>query len=205
MKREENMNSMTTLCKRDLQFRTRFGSAAAFAVASVALSSLLAFAALPAEAQDENGKGAGVYVGADANAKDVGLPIYPGARPHKDKDNDTPATKFGLWGGSFGFKIAVIKLESNDSPDKIAAFYKKALGKYGPVLNCTNASGSSNDEDKNESSKKIECGDDKPDAGGMLFKSGTKERQHIVGVTPNGTGSVFELVYVQVPESDKNK
>jgi uncharacterized membrane protein len=22
--------------------------------------------------------------------KDVGLPIYPGARPHKDKDNDTP-------------------------------------------------------------------------------------------------------------------
>src|SRR6202050_1781350 len=29
MKREENMNSMTTLCKRDLQFRTRFGSAAA--------------------------------------------------------------------------------------------------------------------------------------------------------------------------------
>ncbi|MGC1687791.1 MAG: hypothetical protein WA734_19335 [Candidatus Acidiferrales bacterium] len=195
------MKSMTKLRNRVLHSWTRFGSAAAVAVAAA----LFAFTVFSKAAQDENGKGAGVYVGADANAKDVGLPIYPGARPHKDKNNDTPATKFGLWGGSFGLKIAVMKLESNDSPDKIAAFYKKALGKYGPVLNCSNASGSSSDDDKNESSKKIECGDDKPDAGGMLFKSGTKERQHIVGVTPNGMGSVFELVYVQVPESDKNK
>src|SRR5580658_2745617 len=104
-----------------------------------ALCLTLAFAAFPAAAQDESGKGAGVYVGADANAKDVGLPIYPGSRPHKDKDNDTPATKLGLWGGSFAFKLAVIKMESNDSPDKVAAFYKKALAKYGPVLDCTNS------------------------------------------------------------------
>ncbi len=170
-----------------------------------ALFMTLAFAALPAAAQDANGKSAGVYLGADAGAKDVGLPIYPGARPHKDKDNDTPATKFGLWGGSFAFKIAVIKMESNDSPDKVAAFYKRALGKYGTVLDCTNASASTSDEDKSESSKKLECGDDKPDAGGMLFKSGTKEKQHIVGVQPNGTGTIFQLVYVQVPESDKDK
>lgn len=199
------MKRMTIVPTRGLHFWTRFGSIVAVAVAAAALCLLSVFAAFPAAAQDENGKGAGVYVGANANAKDVGLPIYHGARPHKDKGNDMPATKFGLWGGSFGFKIAVIKLESSDPPDKIAAFYKKALGKYGPVLNCTSASNSSSDEDKNESSKKIECGDDKPDAGGMLFKSGTKEKQHIVGVTPNGTGSVLELVYVQVPESDKNK
>jgi hypothetical protein len=165
----------------------------------------LSFAAFPAAAQDENGKGAGVYVGADANAKDVGLPIYPGARPHKDKDNDTPATKFGLWGSSFAFKLAVIKMQSNDSPDKVAAFYKRALAKYGSVLDCTNSTASSSDKDKNESSKKLGCGDDKPDAGGMLFKSGTTEKQHIVGVQPNGTGTVFQLVYVQVPESDKYK
>ena len=198
------MKTLTISQGHDRHSRTRFKCAAALAVFG-AFCLLVAIATLSAAAQDENGKSAGVYVGADANAKDVGLPIYPGARPHKDKDNDTPATKFGLWGGLFAFKIALIKLESNDSPDKIAKFYKKALAKYGPVLDCTNNSSTKSDDEKSESSKKLECGDDKPDAGGMLFKSGTKEKQHIVGVTPNGTGSLFQLVYVQVPESDKDK
>jgi hypothetical protein len=198
------MKTLTISQGHDRHSRTRFKCAAALAVFG-AFCLLVAIATLSAAAQDENGKSAGVYVGADANAKDVGLPIYPGARPHKDKDNDTPATKFGLWGGSFAFKIALIKLESNDSPDKIAKFYKKALAKYGPVLDCTNNSSTKSDDEKSESSKKLECGDDKPDAGGMLFKSGTKQKQHIVGVTPSGTGSVFQLVYVQVPESDKDK
>jgi hypothetical protein len=200
----ENTRLITILRGDDASGQIRFKLISNFVFIG-ALCLTLAVAAFPAAAQDENGKGAGVYVGADANAKDVGLPIYPGARPHKDKDNDTPATKLGLWGGSFAFKIAVIKMESNDSPDKIAAFYRKALAKYGPVLDCTNSSTSSSDKDKSESSKKLECGDDKPDAGGMLFKSGTKEKQHIVGVQPNGTGAVFQLVYVQVPESDKDK
>jgi hypothetical protein len=198
------MKTLTRSQSRDWHCRTRFNSAAALAIFG-AFCLMLTIATLSAAAQDENGKGAGIYVGADANAKDVGLPIYPGARPHQDKDNDTPATKFGLWGGSFAFKIALIKLESNDSPDKIAKFYKKALAKYGPVLDCRNNSSTKSDDEKSESSKKLECGDDKPDAGGMLFKSGTKEKQHIVGVTPNGTGSLFQLVYVQVPESDKDK
>jgi hypothetical protein len=28
----------------------------------------------------------------------------------------------------------------------------------------------------------------------MLFKSGTKEKQHIVGVQPNGQGAIYQLV-----------
>ncbi len=198
------MRSLTTSRGDDGLDQMRFNFISTFVLVG-SLCLMLAVAAFPAAAQVENGKGVGVYVGADANAKDVGLPIYPGARPHKDKDNDTPSTKLGLWGGSLAFKLAVIKMESNDSPDKIAAFYRKALAKYGPVLDCANSGASSSDKDKSESSKKLECGDDKPDAGGMLFKSGTKEKQHIVGVQPNGTGAVFQLVYVQVPESDKDK
>jgi hypothetical protein len=165
------MKTLTISQGHDRHSRTRFKCAAALAVFG-AFCLLVAIATLSAAAQDENGKSAGVYVGADANAKDVGLPIYPGARPHKDKDNDTPATKFGLWGGSFAFKIALIKMESNDSPEKIARFYKKALAKYGPVLDCTNNSSSKSDDEKSESSKKLECGDDKPDAGGNAFQIG---------------------------------
>ena len=45
----------------------------------------------------------------------------------------------GLWGGSSGFKLFVLKMESSDAPEKVAAFYRKALAKYGTVLDCSNA------------------------------------------------------------------
>jgi len=156
-------------------------------------------------ARGKGNKGAGIYFNAEASAKDVGLPVYPGARPHKEKENDSESVKMGLWGGSFAFKLAVVKLESNDPPQRIAAFYKKALAKYGAVLDCAAAAPQSGDKDENESSKKLTCEDDKPKPGGMEFKAGTKEKQHIVGIEPNGSGSVFQLVYVEAPDSDKTK
>ena len=150
-------------------------------------------------------QGAGIYFNAEASAKDVGLPIYPGARPHKEKDNDSESVKMGLWGGSFAFKLAVVKLESNDSPERVVAFYKKALARYGTVLDCGAASSQTGNKDENESSKKLTCEGDKPDPGKMTFKAGTKEKQHIVGIEPNGSGSVFQLVYLESPDSDKKK
>lgn len=161
---------------------------------------------LRAQEKPEKGEqGAGIYFNAEANAKDVGLPIYPGARPHKDKDDDKPSAKFGLWGSSFAFKVAVVKLESNDSAQKVAAFYRKALAKYGTVLDCAAASSQTSEKDEDESSKKLTCEGDKPKPGEMEFKAGTKEKQHVVGIEPNGTGSVFQLVYVESPDSDKKK
>jgi len=52
--------------------------------------------------------------------------LYPGARPQKDTEDDSPSAKFGLWGNTLAFKLAVLKLESSDPMDKIAAFCKKA-------------------------------------------------------------------------------
>ncbi len=169
-------------------------------------SSLAAQEKQDKEAEGGKGsKGAGIYFNAEASAKDVGLPIYPGARPHKEKGDDSESVKMGLWGGSFAFKLAVVKLESNDSPQKVAAFYKRALAKYGTVLDCSTASSQTGDKEESESSKKLTCEDDKPKPGEMEFKAGTKEKQHIVGIEPNGTGAVFQLVYVESPDSDKKK
>src|SRR5206468_5198315 len=36
-------------------------------------------------ASGKGSQGAGIYFDAEASAKDVGLPIYPGARPHRDR------------------------------------------------------------------------------------------------------------------------
>jgi hypothetical protein len=35
---------------------------------------------------------------------------------------------------------------------------------------------------RDDKSDKLTCGDDKPDKGGMLFKAGTKEKQHSVAI-----------------------
>lgn len=146
---------------------------------------------------------AGLIVSARATAKEVGLPIYPGSIPHKDqdRDNDSPAAKLGLWGTSFGFKLVVLKMESKDTPRKVADYYQRALTKYGTVLDCTNAT---QPLAKDQNSEKLTCDDDKPEAGGMLFKAGTKEKQHIVGVQPNGTGAVFQLLYIEARGAKKN-
>jgi hypothetical protein len=140
---------------------------------------------------------AGLIVSARATAKEVGLPIYPGSTPYKEqnKDDDSPAAKLGLWGSSFGFRLVILKMESKDTPRKVADYYTKALAKYGTVLDCTNNAGTQ--QAKDEKSEKLTCGDDKPDAGGMLFKAGTAEKQHIVAVQPKGNGAEFKLLYVE--------
>ena len=149
--------------------------------------------------------GAGVMVSKQATAKEVGLPVYPGAKPHKDEKDDSGAVQMGIWGSTFGFKLAVVKMESNDAPEKIAEFHKKALAKYGTVLNCSDPSQKTNAKDQTGSSKRLECGDDKPEKGGLLFKAGTKEKQHIVGIQPNGQGTIFQLVYMEARGDDKEK
>ena len=190
-----------------------------FALMSAALCSLcLAGVGARVYAQDKDkagvnvtitskdGSEAGLVIKAQASAKEAGLPLYPGSKPHKDSSGDSDAN-LGLWGSSFGFKLVVLKMESSDSPDKVAAFYQKALGKYATVLNCTNnvkTDGDKDEKDKKHSSGKLTCDSDTPDPGGMLFKSGTQEKQHLVGVTPAGKGCTFQLIYLEArDDSDK--
>jgi len=155
--------------------------------------------------QDQDKDGAGVVFSKQATSKEVGLPVYPGAKAHKDERDDSPSIQMGLWGSTFGFKLAVMKMESSDAPERIAEFYKKALAKYGTVLNCSDLSNKAGAKDKGGSSNKLECDDDKPEKGGLVFKAGTKEKQHVVGIQPNGQGSLFQLVYVEAHSDDKDK
>ncbi len=158
------------------------------------LAALPAFMPPQASAQDE--KGAGAVLSAQASAKDVGLPLYPGSKPHKDKDEDSTSANLGLWGGGSGFKLAVVKMESGDAPERLATFYKKALAKYGKVLDCSNPPPAKSDTENSDSSKTLTCENDKAESGGYLFKSGTKEKQHVAAIQPSGHGSLYQLVYV---------
>jgi hypothetical protein len=169
----------------------------------------------PMSAQDQGGKkdkaaskSIGFTLSADAKEKDLGLPIYPGAKEYKEDANSDAGLQMALSGGSFGFKLVVLKLESSDSPEKIAAFYHKAMAKYGTVLDCSKASGETDKTDSDKSDKKsntLTCEDDHADKGGYAYKVGTKQKQHVVAVEPNGKSTLISLVYVESPdEKEKN-
>ena len=168
-------------------------SARAWLTASMIVLAASGIAAGHAAAQDQ--KGAGIVVSSEATASDVGLPIYPGAKPYKKTENDSEAGRASAWFGGFGLKIAGIQLQSSDSPPKVAEFYRKALGKYGKVLDCTD-----NAPKQDDSGNALTCGDDKPNPGGMLFKAGTKKDEHLVAIDPHGSGSTFSLVYLRLPK-----
>lgn len=195
------------------EFRMKVGRAV---LAAAALCGVMTLAAVGLAGQEKDKSGVnvtvtgkdgsdvgGLVISAQATAREAGLPLYPGARPHKDEKDDSSGAKLGLWGTSFGFKLVALKMESDDSQEKVAAFYQKALAKYGTVLNCSDSAKTQSDKDKNDPSKKLTCGDDHPDAGGLLFKVGTKEKQRIVGVKPNGTGCIFHIVYLEARSEDK--
>ena len=187
-----------------MRMRNLFLSAAVFVtVALLAPGSSLA----QSQKKDDDGFSAGVNLSAKADAKDVGLPIYPGSRPHKDNSDDSSAGKFGLWGGSIGFKLALLKMETDASPDKVAAFYKKALAKYGKVLDCTNAPALTQEQkDANDKSNTLACDDDHAPAGGFVFKAGTHDEQRLVSIEPvtgSSSGTNYSLVYLQTKSGDR--
>ena len=171
-------------------------------VPAIALGLIFAAAAMPAGAQDKkdsdankpDGDSIGFIASKNASAKEVGLPVYPGSRRHKDDSDDSAALQLGAWGGSSGFKIVVLKMESDDAPGKVTAFYRKALSKYGKVLNCSD---SATPAEKDKSSNGLDCDSDHPEKGETVLKSGTKEMQHIASVKTNGNGSVYDLVYIE--------
>ncbi len=140
-----------------------------------------------------------LHVGKDADAQKAGFPLYPGARPKQDKDNDP--INFGILTESFGFKVVVAKYESDDAPDKVIAYYRDKLKKkYGKVLEChtsEHGGGAHTDINDDKDSKQLKCDGDNTGPVTEL-KVGTEDNQHVVAIEPREghTGATFALVYV---------
>ncbi|MGB9007115.1 MAG: hypothetical protein WCC18_00765 [Candidatus Acidiferrales bacterium] len=202
------MTAIRTAHHRKDYRRECYSASRAMLAFCTALLALFLAAALPAAAQDQKDSqqsetdknGIGFNLGQNATAKDVGLPIYPGSHRHKDNDEDNSTLNMGLWGGNSGFKLFVMKMETPDAPDKVATFYRKALAKYGAVLDCSSAQPVDNtapEDNKKKSSKALTCEDEKPKPNEISLKSGTKSKEHAVGIQPNGSGTLYQLVYVE--------
>jgi hypothetical protein len=143
----------------------------------------------------------GIHVDTNAEAKDTGLPVYPGARLREKKDNgEEKSANVNISSGLFGVKVVALEYVANDPPTKLIAYYRVQLEKYGNVLECHNSHEGGNFaiHSSGEDSKKLKCEGDN-DGKVVELKVGTNQNQHIVSIQPadNGKGSDFALVYVQ--------
>jgi hypothetical protein len=141
-----------------------------------------------------------VHEGA-VDAKDIGLPAYPGAQPatgHGDGD-DSDNANVNIASPLFGVKVVVQKFETNDSPDKVLAFYQKPMGKYGKVIQCSG--GYHGGYHHHEKDSPVSC-DNSEGGSEKELKVGTENDQHVLAVKPRGNGSEFTLVYVRAKEKN---
>jgi hypothetical protein len=145
----------------------------------------------------------GLHIGDDADARKIGLPLYPGAKLKSDGDNNNQAN-LSLLTEAFGMKLLVANYVSHDDASKILDFYRDKLKKYGKVLEChsqkhggdIDVNEGDKDSKDSKNSKELKCDED---SGPVTeLKVGTEDDQHIVAVDPTDAskGSSFALVYV---------
>lgn len=141
-----------------------------------------------------------LHVGDDADARRVGVPLYPGARLKVNDENGNQAN-LSLLTEAFGFKLIVANYISDDNPSKIVDFYRDKLKRYGKVLECHTHKHNGDvevhdDEKDSKDSKELKCDDN---SGPVTeLKVGTEDNQRIVAVEPadSSKGAKFALVYV---------
>jgi len=141
-----------------------------------------------------------LHVSEQADIRDAGLTLYPGAKPApKDNSDDKKSANVNLSLPGFSLKVVAAEFTSNDTPDKVIAYYDKDLQKYGKPIQCHGAwsGGHVNYEGKNEGSKPVSCGNE-GSGDSVELKVGTEGNQHIVAVQPNSQGTRFALVYVRM-------
>lgn len=161
------------------------------------LSALLIAASMATAVPPAAAAGAGVELNERSSPADVGLPAYPGATIRRDKPDDGEGLNLSLWGGSLGFKLALVKFSTTDPVDKVAAYYREAMGRYGTVLDCTGPRPAAPPADK----KVLACNkDDKGEPGGRLYKVGTPQQQRIVSIKPAGGRVEFDMVRVETTQ-----
>lgn len=144
----------------------------------------------------------------------IGLTVYPGAVPVKeDHDTDTNSANVDMSFGSFHLGVKAAGFQTPDQQDKVLAFYRKDLARYGDVIECEN--------DKpvgtpTRTSQGLTCDDnghtkfkahgdlngihvDSSSGSELELRAGSSQHQHIVGLESKNGGTKIGLVALDLP------
>lgn len=140
----------------------------------------------------------------DANIAGIGLTPYPGAVAVKDHDKDKDAADINLNFGDFHLGVKAATYQTSDSPDKVEAFYRNDMARYGDVLKCKNHDAVGQ---PTHTSQGLTCGDDNhhheinvsDDHNEIELRAGSPGRMHIVGLKSKDGGTRIGLVALDLP------
>ncbi len=140
----------------------------------------------------------------DGQAVDVGLPAYPEAKLEADNGDDKSVdvnVGFGPW----KVRVQVANYVTGDPENKVQAYYKTALARYGAVLTCR---GDEPVGTPARTGEGLTCKDDgshgrvhtySSDAD-LQLKAGSRRAQHIVAFDNKGRpGTHFALIALELP------
>jgi hypothetical protein len=141
----------------------------------------------------------------DASVEEgLGLPVYPGAELVKKKGDDSGAADINFSLGKFQLRVKAASYHTPDAPDKVQAFYKNALKRYGTVIQCNNnqpvGTPTTTDEGltcDSDHGKNINVNSDV--SGKSQLKAGSKQHQHVVAIDPDGSGTKFGVIALDLP------
>jgi hypothetical protein len=151
----------------------------------------------------------GIHVNTDKPQGSTGIEAYPGAKLTSDHDGDKDAdVQLGF--GAFHLRVQVEHYTTPDDREKVVDFYRKALARYGGVLECH---GSQAVGPVKKTSEGLTCSDkDKhvhvdEDKQELTLRAGSRRRQHIVGIDKssgdNAEGPTsFALIALDLPSED---
>jgi len=133
----------------------------------------------------------------------IGLPAYPGAEPVK-RDKDNSAADVNMSFGDFQLRVKAMGFRTSDSPEKVEAFYRSGMKRFGDVIACKDERAVGTPV---RTAEGLTCDDhterhqvgDVLSKGRLELKAGSKVHQHLVEIDADGGGTKFGLVALELP------
>ncbi len=135
----------------------------------------------------------------------LGISAYPGAVAVRDGKggDDNGAADVNMSFGNFHLGVVARSYQTVDQPDKVTAFYRKDMARYGEIIQCdgnkaigtptrTSQGLTCNDSDNNH----ISTGSH---SDGMELRSGSPTHQRIVAIEEKDGGTRIGLVKLDLP------
>ena len=135
----------------------------------------------------------------------IGITQYPGSVPYNDShsDEDKDSADVNMSFGGFHLAVKAASFKTGDPQDKVLAFYRNDLKRYGDVIECE---GDSPVGKPDRTSQGLACNGDNGthpgnvDIGkGLELRAGSPGRQHIVAVETKDGGTKIGLVSLELP------
>jgi hypothetical protein len=131
----------------------------------------------------------------------VGLSVYPGAYLVKKDNDESDAADVNIGFGGFMLKVKAVSYQTPDPPDKVLAFYRNDMSHYGVVIQCHGPSAVGTPDHTpdgltcaSDNNNKIHISNDFQE-----LKAGSHQKQHIVDLHPQGSGTKIGLIAIELP------